>query len=89
MENTSITFPIESTISIYPNPFTEYTIVDFGRVILEGELKVIDILGNVVEIYELKDQKELRIDKDTKSKGVYFVELIVNNNRIFKKITLK
>ena len=54
-----------------------------------GILKLVDILGNVVEIYELKDQKELKINKGTKSKGVYFIELDINNNRVFKKITLQ
>ena len=81
----------ESQISlkIYPNPFREQTTIDFGRVIIDGDLKVIDILGNVVDVYELKNQRELVIEKGTKSKGVYFVEVKINNDKIFKKITLQ
>ena len=79
MENTSVISITDLKISVYPNPFTEYTTVDFGRVIGSGELKLVDILGNVVEIYELKDQKELKINKGTKSKGVYFIELDIND----------
>ena len=81
----------ESKISlkIYPNPFREQTTIDFGRVIIDGDLKVIDILGNVVDVYELKNQRELVIEKGTKSKGVYFVEVKINNDKIFKKITLQ
>ena len=38
---------------------------------------------------KLENQRELIIERGTKSKGVYFVELKINNNRIFKKITLQ
>ena len=76
-------------LNIYPNPFVDRTTVDFGRLVIEGELKVIDILGNIVEIYELDNQRELVIERETKSKGVYFVELNINNHKIFKKITLQ
>ena len=56
---------------------------------IDGELKVIDILGNVVDVYELENQRELIIERGTKSTGVYFVEFKINNNKIFKKITLQ
>ena len=77
------------SLKIYPNPFRERTTIDFGRVMIDGDVKVIDILGNVVDVYELKNQRELVIEKGTKSKGVYFVEVKINNNKIFKKITLQ
>jgi hypothetical protein len=85
---TSVDFT-DLDLTIYPNPFTDRTTVDFGRVILDGDLKVIDILGNIVEIYELDNQRELVIERTTKSKGIYFVEITINNNKIFKKITLQ
>ena len=76
-------------IIIYPNPFIERTTIDFGRVMIDGRVNILDILGNVVEIYELDHQRELVIEKGTKSKGVYFVEITINNNKIHQKITLK
>ena len=76
-------------LKIYPNPFRERTIVDFGRVMIRGEVKVVDILGNIVDVYELDNQRELVIEKGTKSKGVYFVEVNIDNNTIFKKINLQ
>ena len=85
---TSIDFT-DLDLSIYPNPFRDRTTVDFGRTIVDGEVKVIDILGNIVEIYELDNQRELVIERTTKSTGIYFVEIIINNNKIFKKITLQ
>ena len=76
-------------ISIYPNPFRDYTIVDFGKQVMEGEVKVIDMLGNVVDIYDVEEQRELIIDRNTKSKGVYFVEILINSDKMFKKITVQ
>ena len=93
LENTTPTSIIpedsEFLIEVYPNPFSDKTKVSFGRKIHQGELKVVDILGNVVEIFELENQKDLIINRGTKSKGVYFVELIINNSKIFKKITIQ
>ncbi|MEJ6749430.1 MAG: T9SS type A sorting domain-containing protein, partial [Flavobacteriales bacterium] len=85
---TSVDFT-DLDLSIYPNPFRDRTTVDFGRTIMDGEVKVIDILGNIVEIYELDNQRELVIERTTKSTGIYFVEITINNNKIFKKITLQ
>ena len=76
-------------IRIYPNPFVENTTVDFGRMMIEGSVNVLDILGNVVDVYELDHQRELVIERGTKSKGVYFVEITVNNKKIHHKITLQ
>ena len=93
LENTTPTSIIpedsEFLIEVYPNPFSDKTKVSFGRKIHQGELKVVDILGNVVEIFELENQKDLIINRGTKSKGVYFVELTINNSKIFKKITIQ
>ena len=86
---TSLDLITDLDISIYPNPFTSYTKLDFGQVIIKSEVKVVDMLGNVVDIYEIDNQRELIIERGTKSKGVYFVEININNNKIFKKITIK
>ena len=55
-------------IKIYPNPFVENTTVDFGRMMIEGVLMLLDILGNVVDIYELDHQRELVIERGVKVK---------------------
>ena len=73
-------------IRIYPNPFVENTTVDFGRMMIEGSVNVLDILGNVVDIYELDHQRELMIERGSKSKGVYFVEITINNKKYTKKL---
>ena len=79
----------ELDIKIYPNPFVENTTIDFGRSVIKGSVSVVDILGNIIDIYELDHQRELMIEKGDKSKGVYFVEITINNKQIFQKITLQ
>ena len=79
----------ELDIKIYPNPFVENTTIDFGRTVNKGSVNVVDILGNIIDIYELDHQRELMIEKGDKSKGVYFVEITINNKQIFQKITLQ
>ena len=76
-------------IRIYPNPFVDRTTIDFGRMMIEGNVNVLDILGNVVDVYELDHQRELVIERGSKSKGVYFVEITINNNKLHQKITLQ
>ena len=89
VENTSIDIISSLDISIYPNPFKEFTTVDFGMFVPKAELRVVDIVGNIVDIYDIEDQKSLIINKDTKSKGVYFIELVIDGNKLFKKITIQ
>ena len=55
---------------------------------IEGKVNVLDILGNIVDVYELDHQRELVIERGSKSKGVYFVEITINNNKLHQKITL-
>lgn len=76
-------------IRIYPNPFVDRTTIDFGRMMIDGKVNVLDILGNVVDIYELDHQRELVIERGNKSKGVYFVEITINNNKLHQKITIQ
>ena len=76
-------------VRIYPNPFVDRTTIDFGRMMIEGKVNVLDILGNIVDVYELDHQRELVIERGSKSKGVYFVEITINNNQLYHKITLQ
>ena len=89
IENTSVDILSLVDVSIYPNPFKESTTVDFGMLVPKAELRVVDIVGNIVDIYEVEDQRSLIIYKETKSKGVYFIELIIDGNKLFKKITIQ
>ena len=68
-------------IVIYPNPASNYVIVDFKQNIQINQIKIIDTLGNVV--YEIATGKNHEfIDVSKFSSGLYFIS--VNNSSIQK-----
>jgi hypothetical protein len=75
-------------LSIYPNPFNEETTVDFGRVVKEVKIKILDVLGKCLNEYSLKEIDKFIIDREGKVNGVYFVEIDVegHNQTVFKLI---
>ena len=76
-------------ISIFPNPFHQATTVDFGKVVKYGELKLFDVLGKLIEEYELIDVENFVIERKDKIDGVYFIEIEIENEKWFNKIILE
>ena len=62
-------------IQVYPNPFRDEVTIDFGRVILDGKINLVDVYGKLVETYELSNMDKYVIERTNKSSGVYFIEL--------------
>ena len=64
-----------------------------GKIVNEKDLAIAlkkkQIRGAGVDVYELDHQRELVIERGYKSKGVYFVEITINNNKLHQKITLQ
>jgi hypothetical protein len=76
------------TLTIYPNPFNEETTVDFGRVVKEVKIKILDVLGKCLNEYSLKEIDKFIIDREGKVNGVYFIEITMDthNQTVFKLI---
>ena len=68
-------------IQIYPNPFQDVTTIDFGMLVKKAEIKLFDVLGKLVEEYELADIDKFILDREDKVNGVYFVEIAINSNK--------
>jgi Ca2+-binding RTX toxin-like protein len=62
-------------IQIYPNPFNKETTIDFGRVVKDINLRIFDVLGKLLNEYELKEIDKFIIEREDKVDGVYFVEV--------------
>jgi len=62
-------------IQVYPNPFRDEVTIDFGRVILDGKINLVDVYGKLVETYELSNMDKYVIERTNKSSGIYFIEL--------------
>ena len=76
-------------IHIYPNPFNEETTVDFGRVVKDVELRIFDVLGKLLNEYELKEIDKFIIEREDKVNGVYFIEMEIEGVKWFNKIILE
>ena len=76
-------------LDIYPNPFTETAIVDFGRLVSKIELRVFNVVGEVIEVYEIRDTDKFEIERGAKVNGIYFVEIEIEEKKLFKKIIIE
>ena len=98
-ENTSAGIAIISSalpkLNVYPNPVSdnlniEYTISNSTQV----EVKMFDMLGNVVDVFTLQTKvagnyvNNFKIDRNKYRKGIYFVELITNDTKSTQKILI-
>ena len=76
-------------LEIYPNPFNDVAIVDFGRYISNSQLKIFNIVGELVDEYEVRETDKIEIERKEKVNGVYFAEIEIDDKKIFKKIIIE
>jgi len=75
-------------LSIYPNPFKDETTVDFGRVIKQASVRVVDVFGKVIEEHSITNTDKHILKRENKASGIYFVEIEVGQQEktIYKMI---
>jgi hypothetical protein len=77
-------------LNIYPNPFKDETTVDFGRVIKEAKITVVDVYGKLIETYNVTKQQTQIIKRNNKASGVYFLEIEMEEEKVMKyKLIIK
>mgnify|MGYP000078653622 CR=1 FL=1 len=76
------------SLSIYPNPFKEETTVDFGRVVKQASVRVVDVFGKLIEEHSILNTDKHILKREKKASGVYFVEIEVEQQEkvIYKLI---
>ena len=62
-------------LSIYPNPFKEETTVDFGRVVKQASVRVVDVFGKLIEEYRVANTDKHILKRENKASGIYFMEI--------------
>lgn len=76
-------------ISVYPNPFTEYTSIEFNSEQKNTLVRIKDMLGQEIKTITYSG-KQLIIEKDNIEKGIYLIEIInENKNRIITRIIVQ
>ena len=76
-------------LSIYPNPFKEETTVDFGRVVKQASVRVVDVFGKLIEECNITNADKHILKRNNKASGVYFVEIEVDKVKLFHKIVIE
>ena len=76
-------------LNIYPNPFKDETTVDFGRVIKQATITVVDVYGKLIETYNVTNQQTQIIKRNNKASGVYFLEIEIEEELKIVKIIIE
>lgn len=74
--------------TLYPNPAHEYVVIKLSSTFHQGNLKITDMLGNMVYQEQLSVKKEWAIYPQLSS-GVYLIELSNNEKKITKKLMVQ
>jgi len=76
------------SLSIYPNPFKDETTVDFGRVVKQASVRVVDVFGKLIEEHSILNTDKHILKRENKASGIYFVEIEVEEQEkvIYKLI---
>ncbi len=71
-----------NSFTIYPNPFTSQTTITFGQEQKNTVIKLTDVLGKEIRTVILNGTKNITIEKDGLSNGIYFIQIINSNKNI-------
>ena len=76
-------------VSVYPNPFRSEAVVDFGRVVENASLTIVDMYGKVIERHLVGNSDRYVITNKDKASGVYFLKIETKNLSYDSKIIIK
>ncbi|MCE3279325.1 MAG: two component regulator propeller domain protein [Bacteroidetes bacterium] len=74
------------TSLIFPNPSTGTFTIRLNKS-AKASICVYDVLGNCIEKMQMNGRDQ-SVDLSGKSKGIYFIEVLVNEQKIVRKVTL-
>ncbi|MAD50534.1 MAG: hypothetical protein CMC95_04465 [Flavobacteriales bacterium] len=86
---TSVVDREEVSFRVYPNPFREEATIDFGYVVKEAIISIVDIYGKLIEQHEVINTNSFVITNKNKVSGVYFMKMETENENIFVKLIIK
>ena len=78
------------SLSIYPNPFRDETTVDFGRVVKQASVRVVDVFGKLIEEHSVINTDKHILKRENKANGIYFMEIEVEQQeKIIYKVIIE
>ena len=80
----------ENGVILYPNPFTTSVILKANKLQGLKSVKVYDSLGKVVKLFDAKSINDNQIEfGDDLSSGIYFIQVVQDNNTAVYKVIKK
>lgn len=77
-ENQGVNEPVMNRVSVYPNPTTGSTFLQFEEE-LPLEVQVMDIMGKIIMSIDKPSNKKLEIDLNNEPSGIYFVKMVFDD----------
>jgi hypothetical protein len=84
----SETLSKDGDISLYPNPSTGMVMINLNQK-AKSKICIHDVLGNCIMHKEYQNEENLSIDLSNQAKGIYFLEVIMDDKRSVKKVVLQ
>jgi hypothetical protein len=85
-ETTRTELPSNFELSVYPNPATDFLVVDFG-VELDAQISLLTILGQQVWNQQ-GEMQQIRIPVFDMKPGVYFLNVTAGEERFVRRVKL-
>ncbi len=83
-------FIVENNVKVYPNPASNYVVLNFPKVINLVQIEMIDVNGKIVFTKKEKSiSNEYKIDIKDFSDGIYFINLSSENLKNTYKVLIK
>lgn len=80
----------DKPINIYPNPFSDFTTVNFDNPTSENcKVSIYDMKGVLIKEYKNIVSGKLKIERGTIENGIYFVRLQIKDNVYVQKIVIE
>jgi hypothetical protein len=75
--------------TLYPNPFKQETLLDFGANKEMVSIKILDVCGNALETHDLKNAEQFTIKRGKKASGIYFLEVKMDGETYHKRLVIQ
>jgi hypothetical protein len=75
----------EADVTIAPNPFSESTVISFGKQLSDVSLAVYDVLGKEVKHLNAGSTDKAEVSREGLESGVYFVQVIAEGKPVAVK----
>lgn len=80
---------LNSGISMYPNPASDHLTISSDRILSNGQVKLIDVAGNVIQEWGINDSHGFDLQWSPIRPGIYFIRITSADANYQQKIVIE